>query len=169
MPDRYYSAVNAAKLIAASGSGTLISAVSVMVQLNEPHAFLHLQLPYWYFLIATIMLVFVGAVLAMTNDYMRQQGTFLGNLLLAIAVGFVISFVILPAINNKPTVVIMMLTAFFGGLLGTIFLRMILEVAADDELRASVVNILKASIIESVGLISNTLKSFVSKWFGGRK
>lgn len=136
MPDRYYSAVSVAKLLALSGSGTAISAVSVMVQLNEPHAFLHLQLPYWYFLVATIILVFVGAVLAMTNDYMRQQGTFWGNLMLAIVVGFVISFVILPAINNKPTVVIMMLTAFFGGLLGTIFLRMILELGADDELRA---------------------------------
>ncbi|MEG9303340.1 hypothetical protein [Psychrobacter celer] len=169
MPDRYYSAVNATKLIAASGSGTVISAVSVMVQLNEPHAFLHLQLPYWYFLIATIVLVFVGAVLAMTNDYMRQQGTFWGNLLLAIVVGFVISFVILPAINDKPTVVVMMLTAFFGGLLGTIFLRMILEVVADDELRTSVANIIKTSILESVELISDALKSFVSKWFGGRK
>lgn len=169
MPDRYYSAVNAARLLAASGSGTAISAVSVMVQLNEPHAFLHLQLPYWYFLIATIILVFVGAVLAMTNDYMKKQGTFLGNLLLAIVVGFVISFVILPAINDKPTVVVMMLTAFFGGLLGTIFLRMILEVVADDELRASVVNILKSSILESVELISNALKSFVGRWFGGRK
>ncbi|MEC9444250.1 MAG: hypothetical protein VX408_04185 [Pseudomonadota bacterium] len=169
MPDRYYSAVNATKLIAASGSGTAISAVSVMVQLNEPHAFLHLQLPYWYFLIASIVLVFVGAVLAMTNDYMRQQGTFLGNLLLAITVGFVISFVILPAVNDKPTVTVMMLIAFFGGLLGTIFLRMILEVATDDELRASVVNIIKTSILESAGLIGDALKAFVGKWFGGRK
>ena len=115
------------------------------------------------------MLVFVGAVLAMTNDYMRQKGTFLGNLLLAITVGFVISFVILPAINDKPTVVVMMLTAFFGGLLGTIFLRMILEVAADDELRTSVANIIKTSILESVELISDALKAFVRKWFGGRK
>lgn len=149
MPDRYYSAVQTTKLLALSGSGTILSAISVMVQLNEPHAFLHLQLPYWYFLIATIILVFVGAVLAMTNDYMKQQGSFFGNLLLAITVGFVISFVILPAVNNKPTVIIMMLTAFFGGLLGTIFLRMILELGTDEELK---------------GAVKEVVKSFVLKW-----
>lgn len=147
MPDKYYSAVQTAKLLALSGGGTIISAVSVMVQLNEPHSFLYLQLPYWYFLIATIVLVFVGAVLSMTNDYMKKQGTFLGNFLLAIVVGLVISFVILPAVNHKPTVVIMMLTAFFGGLLGTIFLRMILELASDDELRTESKVVLKSFMI----------------------
>lgn len=148
MPDKYYSAVQTAKLLALSGGGTVISAVSVLVQLNEPHSFLYLQLPYWYFLVATIVLVFVGAVLSMTNDYMKKQDTFWGNLLLAIVVGFVISFVVLPAINDKPTVVIMMLTAFFGGLLGTIFLRMILELASDDELRTESKAVVKTFVIK---------------------
>ena len=154
MPDRYYSAVQTTKLLAMSGGGTAISAVSVMVQLNEPHSFLYLQLPYWYFLIATIVLVFVGAVLSMTNDYMKKQDTFWGNLFLAVVVGFVISFVILPAIEDKPTVVIMMLTAFFGGLLGTIFLRMILELASDDELKTGVKNVVKNFVLKWLGRFS---------------
>ena len=154
MPDRYYSAVNVTKLLVASGSGTVISAVSVMLQLNEQHEFLHLQLPYWYFLIATIALVFVGAVLSMTNDYMKHQGTFFGNLILAVIVGFVISFVVLPAINDKPTVVVMMLTAFFSGLLGTIFLRMILEIAADDELKDGVKKVLKVFFLKWLNRLS---------------
>lgn len=154
MPDKYYSAVQTTKLLALSGSGTVISAVSVMVQLNEPHTFLYLSLPYWYFLVATVLLVFVGAGLAMTNDYMKKQGTFWGNLLLAIVVGFIISFVILPAINDKPTVVIMMLTAFFGGLLGTIFLRMILELSADDDLKVGVQSIVKNLILKWINRFS---------------
>lgn len=154
MPDRYYSAVQTTKLLAMSGGGTAISAVSVMVQLNEPHSFLYLQLPYWYFLIATIVLVFVGAVLSMTNDYMKKQDTFWGNLFLAVVVGFVISFVILPAIEDKPTVVIMMLTAFFGGLLGTIFLRMILELASDDELKTGVKKVVKNFVLKWLGRFS---------------
>lgn len=169
MPDRINTAVSAAKLLAVSGGGTVLSAASIMMQLNDPHIFLRLSLPYWYFLVATALLVFIGAILAMTNDYMKKQGTFWGNLSLATVVGFIISFVILPAINAKPTVIIMMLTAFFGGLLGTIFFRMILDILTDDELRESVAKILKSAIVESVQLIGDGLKSLVGRIFGGRK
>ncbi len=169
MPDRYYNALNILRLLMFSGSGTVLSAVSVIVQLNEPHAFLHLQLPYWYFLSATILLVFVGAVLAMTNDYMREQGTFIGNFALAITVGLVISFVILPAVNDTPSVVIMMLTSFFGGLLGTIFLRMLLDLITDVELRDAVQKVFKIAIIEVLEIIANAIKGFVKKWLGGGK
>ena len=169
MPDRYLSAIQTAKLLAVTGGGTVVSAVSVMIQLNEPHAFLHLQLPYWYFLIATILLVFVGAILAMTNDYMRLQGTFLSNLLLAATVGFVISFVILPAVDNQPTVIIMMMTAFFSGLLGTIFLRILLDVMTDDELRSAVKVAVRSVVIDSLTIVASGIKRFLTKWFGGDK
>lgn len=147
-----------ARILMVSGAGTAASAVSLGMQLNAPHAFLNLQLPYWFFLLSMVALVFFGAFLSLKTDYMRSQGTPVGNFFTALLVGFVISFVILPAIKSEPSIGLMQITAFVSGLCGTVLLRVVLQVMNDEELRESLVK----SITRFIG-------KWVTRIFGGDK
>lgn len=151
MPQNYFAAIQTAKYLVASASGTALSAAGLLVQLNQPHVFLYLNLPFWFFLASTIALVFLGAFLSLKNDYMQTQGTPLGNFGLALSVGLVLSFVVLPVVQPEPSVGLMQLSGFFGGLFGTILMRVAVDLVGDEELRQSVVRVGKAFLIKWLG------------------
>ena len=54
-------AIATLKNLALSGSGTIAAAASIGQQLNVPHVYLNLQLPYWVFLLSMVLLNFIGA------------------------------------------------------------------------------------------------------------
>lgn len=66
----------AVRHLAIGAAGTT---ASLSIQLKTPHTFLNLQLPYWFFLLSMIVLVFVGAFLSLRIDYMQNNGTPVGN------------------------------------------------------------------------------------------
>lgn len=81
MTDYYYSAVSTVKHLALSASGTIAAAASIGQQLNVPHVYLNLQLPYWVFLLSMVLLNFIGAFFALKIDYMQANGSTISNFL----------------------------------------------------------------------------------------
>ena len=75
-----------AKALVLSTAGTAASIASVGVQLNQPHLFLYMQLPLWFFLISMVVLSFLGAFLALLTDYMKGTGSKLGKFFTAFTV-----------------------------------------------------------------------------------
>lgn len=148
MPERYYAGALAVKHLALTGSGTILSAAGLIVQLNQPHLFMRLLLPYWFFLVSTFVLVLIGAFFSLRSDYMRSQGTPVGNFFLAVLVGLVLSFVILPAFVDEPSVGWMQLTGIVGGMFGTLALRVMIDLSGDDELREAAKRVMKAFILK---------------------
>ena len=77
------------------------------------------------------------------------------------AVKLVITFLILPVAVSTPSVLFLMITAFFGSLAGTILLHLISELLGDKELLDAVTDTVKRFLISK-------LKS-IADFFGGAK
>ena len=65
----------------------------------------------------------------------------------AMLAGLVITFLILPLAVSQPSVLFLMITAFFGGLAGTILLHLIFELLGDKELLDAVKDTVKQFLI----------------------
>ena len=149
-----------AKLLALSAMGAAASAASaanaasLSMQLNEPYLFFYLQLPLWFLFITMIVLTFVGAFLSLTTDYMRARGTTASKLTTAIAVGFVISFVVLPTITSEPNPALMMLTAVTAAFSG------------NKQLQDAVIDLIVQRSIKFLGAALDLLSEHTLKLFG---
>lgn len=150
------------KALVLSTAGTAASIASVGVQLNQPHLFLYMQLPLWFFLISMVVLSFLGAFLALLTDYMKGTGSKVGKFFTAFTVGIVLSFVILPTFVESPSVGWLQITAFFGAFSGTILLYILIRLLTNEELHNAVVDLLGDSIV-------NALKGMRKRVFGGDK
>lgn len=151
-----------AKALVLSTAGTAASIASVGVQLNQPHLFLYMQLPLWFFLISMVVLSFLGAFLALLTDYMKGNGSKLGKFFTAFTVGIVLSFVILPTFVESPSVGWLQITAFFGAFSGTILLYILVRLLTNDELHNAVIDLLSDSVVTA-------LKGLRKRVFGGDK
>ena len=121
MPHRM-EAVETARALVVSSSGTIAAvAMGLVEQLNVTHEFLNLSLPYWVFLLSMAVLNFVGAGFATQTDYMKANGSRVGNFFTAFFVGFFLSFVVLPTANPDASVGLMQIASFISGLCGTIY------------------------------------------------
>ncbi len=169
------AAIHAAKQLTLSTAGTAASVASLSVQLNQPHAFLYLQLPLWFFFVSMTVLAFIGAFLALMTDYMRNRGTRTGKFVTALTVGLVLSFVILPTLIETPSVGWLQVTAFFGAFSGTILTYIVVRLFSDEQLHEAVLQVLKDSIIKLLkGLLLSAslvdaLNRAKKRWFGGDK
>lgn len=154
---------NAAKLLTLSAAGSAASAASLGVQLNQPHAFFYLQMPFWFFIIAMVVLTFLGALLSLTTDYMRSRGTTAEKLTTAVVVGLVISFVVLPTLITEPSVGLLMVTAFFGGLSGTILTYITLRLLNNKELQDAVIDLIAQRFVKFLGVILDLMTEHATK------
>ena len=74
--------------------------------------------------------------------------------------GLVITFLILPVAVSTPSVLFLMITAFFGGLAGTILLHLMFELLGDRELLDAVKDTFKQFLIskfKSIAAFSGVL------------
>ena len=71
--------------------------------------------------------------------------------------GLVITFLILPVAVSTPSVLFLMITAFFGGLAGTILLHLIFELLGDKELLDAVKDTVKQFLISKFKSIADFL------------
>lgn len=142
MPDRYYSAAATIKYLALSTSGTIAAAgIGLSEQLNVTHIYLNLSLPYWVFLLSMVALNFVGSAFATQTDYMRANGSKVGNFFTALFVGLFLSFVVLPVASPSASVGLMQIASFISGLCGTIFLRIIINIMNRQDLQDAIVEL----------------------------
>ncbi len=157
-------AVETIKMLALSSSGTAAAVViGLTEQLNVPYDHLNLQLPYWVFLVSMIALNFIGAFFALKTDYMQNNGSKLGNFGTAVLVGFILSFVLLPAANPTSSIALMQIASFTSGLCGTVFLRVIINILNREDLQEDLID-LGVSAIRSVIRFA---KKWLHKIFGG--
>lgn len=157
------AAFQTAKLLTLSAAGTAASAASISAQLGQTHNFLYLQLPLWLFLIAMIILTFAGAFLSLTTDYMRARGTFLSKFTTAVIVALFISFVVLPTIITEPSVGLMMITAFFGGLSGTILTYVFMRLLNNKELQDAVIDLIVNRAIKFAAVVIDLVTDHAAK------
>lgn len=166
MPKNYLSAVQTAKYLTLSATGAAASAASLGAQLNQTHAFLYLQLPLWYFYVAMVVLSFIGAFWALATDTMQVRGNAISKVVTAITVGLVSSFIILPLVTEQPPVAVMMFVALAGSFSGTVLLYLLANVLGDDELRESVLKVIKDSIHT---VIIDRIERLIAFLSGGKK
>ena len=150
-------AIATLKNLALSGSGTIAAAASIGQQLNVPHVYLNLQLPYWVFLLSMVLLNFVGAFFALKIDYIQANGSAISNFFTAVIVGLILSFIVIPTISPTSSVGLMQIASFISGLCGTILLRVIINILNRQDLQDELVDL-------GVGSIQLMIK-FVRKWF----
>lgn len=155
--------LEAAKLLTLSTAGTAASAAGISAQLGQTHAFFYLQLPLWFFYIAMIVLAFAGAFLSLTTDYMRSRGTACGKFGTAMIVGLVISFVVLPTLITEPSAGLMMVTAFFGGLSGTILTYVAMRLLNNKELQDAVIDLIVQRAIKFLGVALDLIADHATK------
>lgn len=155
--------LEAAKLLTLSTAGTAASAAGISAQLGQTHAFFYLQLPLWFFYIAMIVLAFAGAFLSLTTDYMRSRGTPWGKFGTAMIVGLVISFVVLPTLITEPSAGLMMITAFGGGLSGTILTYVTMRLLNNKELLDAVIDLIVQRAIKFLGVALDLLANHATK------
>lgn len=157
---------NTAKLLTLSATGAAASAASFSAQLNQTHGFFYLQLPLWFLFVGMVVLTFVGAFISLTTDYMRSRGTMAGKVSTAVVVGLFISFVVLPTIITEPSAGLMLVTAFVGGLSGTILAYVALRLLSNKELLDAVVDLISTRALKFLGtaldLISEHALKFVA-------
>lgn len=155
-------AIKIAQSAVLAAASTVASGVSIAIQLSTPHEYLGLQIEYKYFLIASIVLCFAGALLSLRVDFVKKldisQWSKVATAMLA---GLVITFLILPLAVSTPSVLFLMITAFFGSLAGTILLHLIFELLGDKELLDAVKDTVKQFLI-------SRFKS-IAAFFGGAK
>lgn len=153
----------AAKLLTLSAAGTAASAAGISAQLGQTHTFFYLQLPLWFFYTAMVVLAFTGAFLSLTTDYMRSRGTYWGKFGTALAVGLFVSFVVLPTIISEPSAGLMMVTAFFGGLSGTILTYVSLRLLSNKELQDAVIDLIVQRAIKFLGVMLDLITNHATK------
>ena len=147
MPHNYL-AIKIAQSAVLAAASTVASGVSIAIQLSTPHEYLGLQIEYKYFLIASIVLCFAGALLSLRVDFVKKlDSSQWSKVATAMLAGLVITFLILPVAISPPSVLFLMLTAFFGSLAGTILLHLIFELMGDKELLDAVKDTVKQFLI----------------------
>ena len=155
-------AIKIAQSAVLAAASTVASAASIAIQLSTPHQYLGLQIEYGYFLIASIVLCFVGALLSLRVDFVKKlDSSQWSKVATAMLAGLVITFLILPVAISQPSVLFLMITAFFGSLAGTILLHLIFELMGDKELLDAVKDAIKQFLISK-------FKS-IAAFFGGSK
>ena len=155
-------AIKIAQSAVLAAASTVVSGVSIAIQLSAPHEYLGLQIEYKYFLIASIVLCFAGALLSLRVDFVKKlDSSQWSKVATAMFAGLVITFLILPLAVSTPSVLFLMITAFFGGLAGTILLHLIFELMGDKELLDAVKEAIKQFLI-------SRFKS-IAAFFGGAK
>ena len=155
-------AIKIAQSAVLAAASTVASAASIAIQLSTPHQYLGLQIEYGYFLIASIVLCFVGALLSLRVDFVKKlDSSQWSKVATAMLAGLVITFLILPVAISQPSVLFLMITAFFGSLAGTILLHLIFELMRDKELLDAVKDAIKQFLISK-------FKS-IAAFFGGAK
>ena len=65
-------AIKIAQSAVLAAASTVASGVSIAIQLSAPHQYLGLQIEYKYFLIASIVLCFMGALLSLRVDFVKK-------------------------------------------------------------------------------------------------
>ena len=161
MPHNYLATQIAHNVLLAVAS-SVASGVSIAIQLSTRHQYLGLQIEYKYFLIASIVLCFMGALLSLRVDFVKKlDSSQWSKVATAMLAGLVITFLILPVAVSTPSVLFLMITAFFGGLAGTILLHLIFELLGDKELLDAVKDTVKQFLISK-------FKS-IATFFGGAK
>lgn len=146
-------AVATVKYFALSSSGTLAAAASLGAQLNTPHVYLNLHLPYWVFLLSMVLLNFIGAFFALKIDYMQSSGSAVSNFFTAVTVGLILSFIVIPTVSPKSGVGLMQIAAFISGLCGTIFLRVIINVLNRQDLWEAIVDLIVSNSIKLANIV----------------
>ena len=160
MPHNYLATQIAHNVLLAVAS-SVASGVSIAIQLSTQHSYLGLQIEYRYFLIASIVLCFAGALLSLRVDFVKKlDSSQWSKVATAMLAGLVITFLILPLAVSTPSVLFLMITAFFGSLAGTILLHLIFELMGDKELLDAVKEAIKQFLI-------SRFKS-IAAFFGGR-
>ena len=155
-------AIKIAQSAVLAAASTVASAVSIAIQLSTPHEYLGMQIEYKYFLIASIALCFAGALLSLRVDFVKKlDSSQWSKVATAMLAGLVITFLILPLAVSTPSVLFLMITAFFGSLAGTILLHLIFELTGDKELLDAVKEAIKQFLI-------SRFKS-IAAFFGGAK
>ena len=143
MPHNYLATQIAHNVLLAVAS-SVASGVSIAIQLSAPHEYLGLKIEYRYFLIASIVLCFIGALLSLRVDFVKKlDSSQWSKVATAMLAGLVITFLILPVAVSTPSVLFLMITAFFGSLAGTILLHLIFELMGDKELLDAVKEAIK--------------------------
>ena len=161
MPHNYLATQIAHNVLLAVAS-SVASGVSIAIQLSTQHSYLGLQIEYRYFLIASIVLCFAGALLSLRVDFVKKlDSSQWSKVATAMLAGLVITFLILPLAVSTPSVLFLMITAFFGSLAGTILLHLIFELLGDKELLDAVKDTVKQFLISKFKSIAN--------FFGGAK
>lgn len=156
-------AVTAVKHLIISSSGTLAAAAGLGAQLNAPHVYLNLHLPYWVFLLSMVILNFVGAFFALKIDYMQANGSAISNFFTAVMVGLVLSFVVIPTISPTSGVGLMQIAAFISGLCGTIFLRVIINILNRQDLQEAIVDLIVSNSIKLADIVINLVVAHTAK------
>ena len=155
-------AIKIAQSAVLAAASTVASAASIAIQLSTPHEYLGMQIEYKYFLIASIVLCFAGALLSLRVDFVKKlDSSQWSKVATAMLAGLVITFLILPVAISQPSVLFLMITAFFGSLAGTILLHLIFELMGDKELLDAVKDAIKQFLISK-------FKS-IAAFFGGAK
>lgn len=148
MPHRM-EAVETARALVVSSSGTIAAvAMGLVEQLNVTHEFLNLSLPYWVFLLSMAVLNFVGAGFATQTDYMKANGSRVGNFFTALSVGLFLSFVVLPTANPDASVGLMQIASFISGLCGTILSRVVINIMNRQDLQDAIVDLIVQQLIK---------------------
>lgn len=156
-------AVAAVKHLIISSSGTLAAAAGLGAQLNTPHVYLNLHLPYWVFLLSMVLLNFIGAFFALKIDYMQASGSAISNFFTAVMVGLVLSFVVIPTISPTSGVGLMQIAAFISGLCGTIFLRVIINILNRQDLQEAIVDLIVSNSIKLADIVVNLVVDHTAK------
>lgn len=172
MPQNYLAAVQVTKMLVLSALGTAITAVGtaakapdIVVQLNERHSFLYLEVPFWWFLAASVILAVVGAIWSLTTDTLKGRGNLVVKMLTAITVGLVMSFIVLPAVMPEPDVSFLMIAALSGSYAGTILLYLSARLLNDQDMHDAVIAVSKKALIDGWSKAT----SIIAILLGGRK
>lgn len=156
-------AIATVKYLAISSSGTLAAAASLGAQLNTPHVYLNLHLPYWVFLLSMVLLNFIGAFFALKIDYMQVNGSAISNFFTAVMVGLVLSFVVIPTISPTSGVGLMQIASFVSGLCGTIFLRVIINILNRQDLQEAIVDLIVSNSIKLANIVIGLVVDHTAK------
>lgn len=147
-------AVQTAKALVLSSSGTIAAAsIGLAEQLNVSHAYLNLHLPYWVFLVSMVVLNFIGSGFATQTDYMKANGSRVGNFFTALFVGLFLSFIVLPVASPSASVGLMQIASFISGLCGTILLRVIITILNRQDLFDAVVDLIVQNTIKFADML----------------
>lgn len=156
-------AIATLKHFAISSSGTLAAAASLGAQLNTPHVYLNLHLPYWVFLLSMVLLNFIGAFFALKIDYMQANGSKISNFFTAVTVGLILSFIVIPTLSPSSGVGLMQIASFISGLCGTILIRVIINILNRQDLQQAITDLIVNNAIKATQVAADVLAKHTSK------